>query len=91
MLISLRDEMTYYCHQTMFSDAPHHESVYGYYDQLAEAEKQSYEGKITVIATAPERIQGELKELRTSLAYLCQCFTGISYYSFSVLDDVLFC
>ncbi len=55
----------------MFSVAPHHESVYGYYDQLVEAEKQSYEGENTAISTAPERIQEELKELRASLAYLC--------------------
>ncbi|PBK81421.1 hypothetical protein ARMGADRAFT_1091313 [Armillaria gallica] len=61
----------------MFFDAPHHESVYGYYDQLVEAERQYYQSEKTAIATA-QQIQEELKELRqetTSLAYLCQCIT----------------
>ncbi|SJL10494.1 uncharacterized protein ARMOST_13880 [Armillaria ostoyae] len=62
----------------MFSDAPHHASVYGYYDQLVEAEKQSYQTEKTDITTA-KQIQEELKELHqetTSLAYLCQCITA---------------
>ncbi|PBK63235.1 hypothetical protein ARMSODRAFT_547277 [Armillaria solidipes] len=84
---------TYHYHRTMFSDAPHHASVYGYYDQLVEAEKQSYQTEKTDITTA-QQIQEELKELHqetASLAYLCQCITGTSYYSFSVLDDALLC
>ena len=53
----------------MFSDAPYHESIYGYYDQLVKAEKQSYESEKTAIATA-QRIQEGLKELPQEIALL---------------------
>ncbi|KAK0435800.1 uncharacterized protein EV420DRAFT_1487849 [Desarmillaria tabescens] len=65
-------------HQAMFSGMPHHESVYGYYDELVEEEKQSYQEAKTTIATA-HQIQDELKELRQETAllmYRCQCITA---------------
>ncbi|KAK0496258.1 hypothetical protein EDD18DRAFT_1105424 [Armillaria luteobubalina] len=62
----------------MFSDAPHHKSVYSHYDELAETEKQSYQSEKTAVTTAQYMLE-ELKEMRqetASLAYLCQCITA---------------
>ncbi|KAG7446900.1 uncharacterized protein BT62DRAFT_1075644 [Guyanagaster necrorhizus] len=74
----------YYHRQAMFSDAPHHRSVYGYYDELVEAEKPSYQDTQTTIATA-HWVQEELKELHQETASLTL------HYWFSVIGDTFLC
>ncbi len=58
----------------MFSNAPHHEPIYSYYNQLVKAERQSYESEKIAIATG-QCIQEGLKELPQEtvlLTYLLQ-------------------